>query len=267
MRKCGSIRLLLAFTSTAILAAALPAPAKSGSGSSSGCSGKGGSSFNVTSNILGTDTTGVLPAQPFQLLSDEKGTYTSYRNSRTDSATSEIQANTCDWVLDLSTSKSRTVQLSLGFPVSTTGEQLPFEWPTDGSLVSIPALVRTNCAANSTNGSNSVGNMTSVGEALQCGFHVVFYASNGVQYMLRMNASEYPGATWGQVTCTGKGSTYCTDWTVTPGLTAQGTTATNPYIQQTSGIGELVIPPCDGCDGGTPIGLYFVDFSATITDP
>src|SRR5262249_43898378 len=96
--------------------------------------------------------------------------------------------------------------------------------------------------------------------------HVTFYASNGVQYSLRMNASTWPGATWGQVTCTGVGSTFCNNWTVSPGLNAGGVTETNPYTGQVSGIGELVLPSCNGCDGGTPLGLYYVNFSAAITN-
>src|SRR5579862_7311305 len=202
------IRLVLGFAVVTLLTAARPAAAKVSSG---GCSGRSGASFPVTSNILGTDN-GTLPAQPFQLLSDGKGAYTSYQTSKTDSATSEIQGNSCDWMLDLSTSKSRTVQLSLGFPVSS-GEMLPPGWPSNGSLVSIPALVMTNCARNSENGTISVGNMTSVGQTIQCGLHVTFNAINGVQYSLRMNASEWAGATWGQVTCTGKALTYCNNWT------------------------------------------------------
>jgi hypothetical protein len=258
----SSIRLGLGFAAVAVLTAALPAAAK---GSSGGCSGKSGASFPVTSNILGTES-GTLPAQPFQLLSDGKGAYTSYESSKTDSATSEIQGDTCDWMLDLSTSKSRTAQLSLGFPVSS-GEMLPPGWPSDGSLVGIPALVLTNCARNTENGTISVGNMTAVGQTIQCGLHVTFNASNGVQYSLRMNVSEWAGATWGQVTCTGKGSTYCNNWTVGPGLNAAGMSETDPYTGQVSGIGELVLPPCNGCAGGTPLGLYYVTFSGTITNP
>lgn len=175
--------------------------------------------------------------------------------------TSDVQANTCDWVLDLSNSKLRTVKLSLAYPASN-GSALPAGWPTDGSLVSIPALVRTNCGANSLNGTQGFGNMTYSGQTLECGFHFSFY-SQGIQYMLRMNASAYPGATWGQVTCTGAASNQCNAWTVTP----IPNFATNPSTGQNSGIGELVLPPCDGCGGGTPLGLYFVSFSATITKP
>jgi hypothetical protein len=268
MKGKNLIRLGLGLTAMVILAAALPAAARGSSGGSGGCSGKGGASFNVTSNLLGTDTNppGTLPS-PFQLLSDGKGAYTTYKNSRTDSVTSEIQGNTCDWVLDLSSSQSRTLQLSLGFPLST-GESLPPGWPTDGSLVSIPALYMTNCARNTANGTTSVGNMTYVGQTLQCGLHVTFNASNSVQYSLRMNASTFPGATWGQVTCQGVGSDgFCNSWTITPGVDANGFAATNPSTGQPSAIGELVLPSCNGCVSGTSLGLYYVNFSTAITKP
>jgi hypothetical protein len=240
-----------------------------GNSDPTGCSANGGSgkSFNVTSSILGTDTNppGALPF-PYQILSDGNGPYTTYKNSKTDSVTSEIQQNSCDWVLDATGSRSRSVQLSLGYPLST-GEQLPPRWPTDGSLVSIPALVMTNCSRNAVNAGTSVGNMTFFGQTLQCGLHITFY-SNKTQYSLRMNASAWPGATWGQVTCQGVGSDgMCNSWTVTPGLDAGGLPETNSYTSLPSGIGELVQPSCDGCAGGTPLGLYYVNFSATVTKP
>ncbi len=252
MRKIGSIRLVLALASMAVLGAALPVSAKGASGSSTGCSGPGGMSFNVTSIIANTDSNSL----PFQLQSDGQGAYTTYKNSRTDSATSDVQANTCDWVLALSNSKMRTVKLSLAYPASN-GAALPAGWPTDGSLVSIPALVMTNCARNSLNNGIGFGDMTYAGQTLQCGFHITFY-SQGIQYSLRMNASTYAGATWAQVTCTGAASNLCNAWTVTP----IPNLVTNPSTGQNSGIGELVQP-----SGGTPLGLYYASFSATVTKP
>jgi hypothetical protein len=257
-----SFRTVLGLSVALCLGLAVPGMAKLSGGTTTGCSSTGGSgrSFNVTSNIFNSST-----STPFQLQNDGNSQYATYKNSRTDSVTSEIQQNSCDWVLDLSNSQSRSVQLSLGFPVSS-GVELPAGWPADGSLVNIPALVMTNCGRNSANGSTSVGNMTFAGQTLQCGLHVTFY-SGGIQYSLRMNASTWPGATWGQVTCTNAASNLCNVWTVTPGVDANGSAVTDPYTQQSSGIGELVQPSCDGCAGGTPVGLYYVSFSATITKP
>ncbi len=243
---------------------------QNGNSAPTSCNGTGASgvSFNVTSNILGVDTnlTGSLPS-PFQLLSDGLGAYTTYKNSKTDSVTSEIQQNSCDWLLDLSNSKSRTVQLSL-IPVSS-GEQLPSGWTTDPSdpLVSIPALVMTNCARNSANNGIGVGDMTSIGQTLQCGLHVTFY-SRTIQYSVRMNPVSWPGATWGQVVCQGIGADgFCDSWAITPGVDSSGQPAEDLYINQPTAIGELVKPSCNGCSGGTPLGLYYVNFSIMVTKP
>ena len=51
-----------------------------------------------------------------------------------------------------------------------------------------------------------------------------------------------------------------------PGI-ERATSGTLLINGQNSGIGELVQPSCNGCTGGTPLGLYYVDFSAVITDP
>ena len=254
MRKSVSIRLVLALASMTVLGAALPAGAK---GSSTGCSGAGGKSFDVTSILSNTGSNSL----PFQLQGDEKGAYTNAKNSGTGSVTSDIQATTCDWVLDLSNSKSRTVLLSLAYPGSNVAA-LPAGWPTDGSPVSIPALVMTNCAKNSLNDGIGFGDMTYAGQTLECGMHVTFY-SNGTQYSVRMNPSVWAGATWAQVTCTGAASNQCNAWTVTPIPHA----ATNPSTGQNSALGELVLPTCNGCDGGTPLGLYYLGFWATVTKP
>lgn len=263
MRIVSSARAIVELSLILLVGVAPPGMAKSGGGGGSptGCSGRGGSSFSVTSYVFDSST-----GTPFQLQNDGNSKYLTYKNSRTDSVNSEIQGNTCDWVLNLSSSKSRTVQLTLAYPL-TSGESLPSGWPNNGSSpVSIPALVMTNCGRNPANGSVSVGNMTG-GQTIQCGLHVTFY-SDGIQYSVRMNPIEWQGATWGQVTCTNADSSnLCDTWTVTPGLDANGQAATNQYTLQSTAIGELVQPSCNGCTGGTPLGLYYVDFSGMITKP
>ncbi len=230
-------------------------------GQATSCSGTGGSglTINVTSNILGTTN------PPYQFLSDGAGIYTTYRNSPKDNDLSQIQQGSCDWVLELSSSKLRTVELSLAYPVSS-GEQLPVGWPTDGSLVNIPANILTDCGRNPLNNGIGVGSMTFVGQTLQCGLHITFF-SNNTQYSVRMNATNWPGATWAEVTCTGAASNQCNAWTITPIPSTDSGSAINPYTQQTSAIGELVLPPCTDCAGGTGLGLYYVDFSVVVTNP
>lgn len=248
MKKGISLRTVVALISILLLGLAVPGVARPLGKPTPPC----GTGVNVTSNLLGT----VNDTPPFQLLSDGTGTYTTYIISHKDSVASNIQGNTCDWSLDLSNSKSRTMQLSLAYPAST-GAQLPSGWPTNGSLVSIPALARTNCGT----GNPAFGLMTFAGETIQCPMHLRFY-SGGIQYMFKMNPPLYAGTTWPQITCTGAASNQCNAWTINPPANVS-----NPFTGQNTGIGVLVIPPCDGCDGGTPIGLYYWDFSITVTKP
>jgi hypothetical protein len=284
MKNAISMRTILGFSTILCLALAMPAWAKgkTGGGGSGGgggtasaaCSGSSGKTYNVTSNILGLPT----DPSPFQLLSDGTQSYTTIKYSRNDSVLSEIQGGTCDWELSISPSSTqRAVQLSLAYavPGQSPPPTLPLQWsPNSSGFVSFPAIIMTNCSGNSKNGSNSVGNMTG-GQSLQCGLHITFY-SGGTQYSLRMNPSVWSGATWGQAVCKDPtGTSPCTDWTITPGQYgyygaggATGTYALDGLTNQDpSGIGELVLPSCDGCTGGTPMGLYYVAFNFTITNP
>jgi hypothetical protein len=273
MKKAMSVRSILGLSTILCLAFAMPARAKGktgggggGGGTSTGCSGTNGtgSSFNVTSSIFNLDG-----AYATQLQNDGTEQYTAFSKrtkGSTDSVTSEIQANSCDWVLDLTNSTSRTVKLSLGNPVNPSDPNLalPEGWPSGGSLVAIPAQVMTNCVRNPDNGSTAVGNMTGA-QTIQCGLHVTFN-SNGTQYAVRMNPLTWDGATWGQATCTDPaGTSPCSNWTITPGEDVNGDLVN--YNGHVSGIGELVLPPCDGCSGGTAMGLYYLDFSIAISKP
>lgn len=282
MKKAFSIRTAIGLCAILGLALAMPVWAKSksggggGGGTSTGCISTGGSgkTFNVTSSILGLPT----DTAPFQLLSDGNMSYTTIKYSRKDSVLSEIQGNSCDWELSISPSSTeRAVQLNLGQPVpgQSPAPTPPPGWsPNQYGFVSFPAVVMTNCGRNSDNGSNSVGNITG-GQTLQCALHIKFYFG-GTLYALRMNPSTWKGATWGQVDCIDSaGTSPCTNWTITPGQLgtfgeggATGTYALDGSTNQyPSAIGELVKPPCDGCTGGTAMGLYYVDFSIKVTNP
>ena len=139
------------------------AQGKTGSGSSTGCSGASGKNFNVISIIADTDSSSL----PFQIQSDGNGSYVTYTNSKTDSVSSVIQAVSCDWVLDLISSQSRTMKVSLAFPASS-GATLPPGWPTDGSALNVPARIISKCELNSLNPGLSYGTMTYAGQTLQC---------------------------------------------------------------------------------------------------
>jgi hypothetical protein len=228
---------------TAILGLGVPAQGKGGP-KTSGCPG-----VNVYSIVADFDSS----FQPFQFQSDGQGKYESYSNSKTDSLVSEIQANSCDWVLDLSNSQSRKVTLTLSQPASN-GDAPPFT----GSQA-IAARIISKCSQNADNNGLSYGSMTFNGQTFDCGFSAAF-DYNGSSYALRMEPNNFAGTTWARVTCTGAVSNQCNAWTVTgePDVT-------NSSTGQVSAIGELVqVSTTRGKTVQTPLGLYYVAFSITI---
>lgn len=232
------------------LAASANAKGKTGGGGSTGCAGHSGQSFGVTSLLADTDS-GTLP---FQIQSDGKG---SYVTSTTDSVSSEIQAVSCDWVLDLTSSQSRTLKLSLG-SVATSGATLPPGWPTDGSPVNVAARIISKCEQNPAN-TASYGTMTFAGQTAQCAFYAAFSYS-GSYYAIRMDSKTFPGTDWAQVTCTGATSNQCNAWSVGP----IPNMVTNPYTGQPAAISELQHQSSKGSLLGTSMGFYYVSFSATV---
>lgn len=242
--------------SMVILGLALPANAqgKTGSGGSTGCAGHSGQSFNVTSIIADTDSGNL----PFQIQSDTKGSYVTVTNSKTDSVSSIIQAVSCDWVVDLTGSQTRTLRLSLG-SVASSGAVLPPGWPTDGSPVNVAARIISKCEDNPLN-TWSYGNMTAAGQTAQCGFYASFAYAGGY-YAIRIDSKNFPGTEWAQVTCTGATSSQCNAWTVGP----IPNMVTNPFTGQPAAISELQHQSAKGEILGPSLGLYYVSFSATVT--
>jgi hypothetical protein len=229
---------------------AVPTSANAGTGPSSGCSGNNGTGFNVTSIASDNDANNV----PFQVQSDSKGPYVTYTNSKTDSVVSEIQANSCDWILAFSNSASRTVALTLLYPASA-----PSAPPFVGPQMVQPYII-SKCGKNSANNGLSYGVMTFAGQTLECAFSAAFNY-NGNTYALRMNPNNYAGTNWVEVTCTGAASNLCNAWTVTPIPNA----VTNPSTGQTAAIGEVVqITTAQGKTTETSLGLFYVALSVTI---
>jgi hypothetical protein len=229
--------------------------AKSGSGGSTGCAGHSGQSFNVTSIIADIDSSN----RPFQVQSDGKGSYVTYANSKTDSASSVIQAVSCDWVLEVIYSQSRTMKVSLGYPASS-GSQLPPGWPTDGSALNVPARIISKCELNSLNPGLSYGTMTYAGQTLQCGFYASF-VYKGSNYAIRMDPKNFPGTDWAQVTCTGATSNQCNAWSVGP----IPNMVTNPYNGQPASMSELQLQSGPGSILGTSMGFYYSAISMVVT--
>lgn len=222
----------------------------SGGGTSTSCSGSRGSNLPVTSIVSDTDGT-----NPFQLQSDTGGLYTSYTLSKTDSVVSEIQAGSCDWILDLSNSLSRTVALTFTPTNQASSTASP---PFTGTQTVSPYII-SKCGKNSANNGISYGTMA-YGQTLQCGFSAAF-GYQGSNYALRMEPDNFAGTNWVQVSCGGADSAGCNSWTVTPipGL------VTNPGTGQSSSIGELMqATTVKGQTVFTNLGLYYVAFSVAV---
>lgn len=210
--------------------------------------------YNVTSIIADTDTNNI----PFQLQSDTLGSYVTYTKPHsTDQATSVIQANSCDWLLDLSSSASRTVRLTLAYPDGPISTNPPS--PFTGTENIAPRIL-SSCLRNPAN-NVTYGTMTYAGQALECAFSFTSFSYGGNTYQLHMNPELYPGTTWAQVKCNSAPTGVCNSWTVFP--VSPG--PINSTTGQNTAIGELFLSSTN--NRLTSIGLYEVAFYITITNP
>ena len=246
MRKQVSVRLLGLFF-TLVIGALLPSAAQAQSAAS-----KGGATstcnYNVTSILNNADSGNVA----LQFQSDGLGTYTAYRNGAKDQVTSVIGGQ-CQWSLDTVYSKSRGISVTLAYPESSPSQAPPFTGPQV-----VKGRINTHCSTNSANNGVDVGTMTSVGQTLICPINVAFYAPNGTWYNIGINPFNWTGTTMAQVTCTGASGSQCNSWSIVPD---PATSAVNPATNQLSSIGELILPSCFGCDGGTALGAYYFAYS------
>lgn len=244
MNKYISLRSLLVLASILLLGAIPSANAKN---PNTACG------YNVTNTIANADGNNTA----FQFQSDGKGSYVTETVSRTDGVLSVIQASSCDWLLDLSSSTSRTVALTLAYPASTISTNPPP--PFTGSQ-NVAARIISICGENTLNNGITFGKMTFVGQMVQCGFHIAF-DYNGATYGLHMNPANLAGTTWVQATCNGVASGQCNSWSIIP---VPGTVLNNSTNQNTA-VGELFLVAKSG--QRTSIGLYEVAFSITTTNP
>jgi len=59
----------------------------------------------------------------------------------------------------------------------------------------------------------------------------------------------------------GASAGQCNNWTIVPDPSSS---VVDAATGQVSGIGELILPPCVGCDGGTALGAYYFAYSFQI---
>jgi hypothetical protein len=245
MNKSISLKTIVALCSLMLLGLAAPGMAKSPGGGGNSCG------YNVTSVIADTDTN--FNGLPFQLQSDGNGVYSPGVNG----VTSQIASSVCDWVLNLINS-TRAVNLTLDYQLSGSNSA-PFIGPTP-----VSANIISNCQNNPANTLN-YGTMSG-GQTLQCPIEADFtYGSNS--YRLRMDPDKWTGSTWVQVACTSATGSLCSQWAVGPIPNWATDPDTNP-ANEPAAIGELIQVTTSGGKGKvtlTPLGLYYVAFSITIS--
>ena len=208
--------------------------------------------WNVSNVFADVDSNSI----PNQFQSDIKGAYVTYGATKTskDSVSSVIQSGSCDWLLDMSASLSRTIKLTLG-PNGSTNPPPPFVGTQD-----VSAYMISKCSNNPLNNGISYGTLTTAGQSVQCALATAF-TYGGKSYALRMNANNFAGTTWVQGTCTGATNGQCNSWTVGPVPNAAQNTAGQP-----AAIGQLFLDTTvKGQLVQTPIGLYYVAFGITAT--
>lgn len=246
---CG-VAVFCALSGTTVMAKGKPSGGGNGGGGGSSCT-----AASVSSTLNDYDLQ--VPAQAFQIQSDGQGAYTSFSSGHgktADKVTSEVACGGM-WTLDTTHSTTRGIELTLAYPDASQPAP-PFVGPQ-----LVHAVMHTHCTDDRTNNGVDFGSMTSAGQTLTCPVNLAFYAPDGTWYNLALNpfnVANVPGTTETQVTCTGAAGGACNQWTVKPD---PATAVVNTQTNQPSAIGELFLPSCVGCAGGTPLGLYEVSFS------
>ena len=167
------------------------------------------------------------------------------------SVSSILQGSSGDWVLDSTTSKTRTVLVDLRAPVPNSGAKLIFAYE------SLPTRVIVKCHEAITGSFPAM----KLNQTLSCPTGISFtYA--GTQYGLIMSSGpnsdvDYVETNNLQVTCTAASSTtdLCIGWTITP-------------IQQAGGTVENIARLRQPLKGGyANLGDFYLTFRFNVTNP
>jgi hypothetical protein len=167
------------------------------------------------------------------------------------SVSSIIQGSSGDWVLDTTTSRTRTILIDLRQAIPGSGAAPPFAYEL------LPVRIITKCSEARTGGFPAM----TLDETLSCPTGISFqYGGN--QYGLMMASGpnsdvNYAETSNPQVTCTSVSGSKCNKWTVLPIQQADGTIRN---------IGRLRKP----IKGKIPfafLGDYYVSFNIEVTNP
>jgi hypothetical protein len=199
-------------------------------------------SVPVTSTIGDAD----IMTGPYNIGSDGNGVYV----NNMDSVVSIINTGG-DYALDTKTSPVRRIFISFDNPVNPASPQnaAPF---SSGWL---PAQFQPKCAVIS----NVYIQNLQLNETKTCDFFAVSINFNGTTYSLRADPQNYPGTERVQWTCTGlNAGGKCNAWEMAPSAVHDG---------ERKIAMQLLKPATRGPWIDQPLGLYYMSFKVTVTQP
>lgn len=199
----------------------------------------------VTSTL---ETTGdIVAGANYRIQADDLGSYFNGASS----VSSILQSPSGDWVLDTTTSKTRTMLIDLRVPIQNSGAQRIFAYEN------LPARIIVKCH-EAISGSFPAMKLN---ETLSCPTGIGFtYA--GTQYGLIMSSGpnsdvDYAETNNPQVTCTAvsAATNQCIGWTIAP-------------IQQAGGTVENIARLRKPLKGGyANLGDFYLTFRFNVTNP
>jgi hypothetical protein len=207
--------------------------------------GKGTADVVVTSTL---DTAGdIVSSNNYRIQGDGLGSYFNGGSS----VSSILQSPSGDWVLDTTSSKTRTVLIDLRAPVLNSGAQQIFAYEN------LPMRVIVKCHEAIAGSFPAM----KLNQTLSCPTGIAFtYA--GIQYGLIMSSGpnsdiDYAETNNPQVTCTAVNSTtnQCVGWTIAP-------------IRQAGGSVENIARLRKPVRGGyANLGDFYLTFRFDVTNP
>ena len=202
----------------------------------------------VTSTL---ETSGAITSSTnYRIQGDGLGSYF----NGVSSVSSILQGTSGDWVLDTTSSNTRTVLLDLRDPVPNSGAQQIFAY------ANVPMRIIVKCHEAITGGFPAM----KLNQTLSCPTGIGFtYA--GTDYGLGMHSGpnsdvDYAETNNPQVTCTAVSSTtkQCNAWTIAPIHQAAGGTVENIARLTKAGNGK---------NGTANLGDFYVTFLFNVTNP
>jgi len=259
MKNAISIRTTVGLGVILCLGLAVPGMAKLPGGGGGGGTSCG---YNVTTVVDDIDTNTGFTGLPLEIQSDSNQNGGSETYTTGNNVYSQILRG-CDWTLNLRNQDSRKVNLTFYYAKSTENGGAPFVGQTG---TPVAAGIDSSCQNNPANSVN-FGTMTGGQLPIQCPMIVVF-SYEGYTYQMTMdpNGANSSGSTYVQVACNSAANLPCTGWTVNP-VPGDVNPDTTP-AGEPAAIGALFRETTSSKGGKvtlTPLGLYYVAFSFTIS--